>query len=230
MSDKKHSAQTEVGEGDHPLYGRRFFTRWGSQNEEYVRSARAVAELIFDQYRPQSILDLGCGAGVHAARMQELGARIICADANACPVEYRAEAIDTIEEIDLSRDIESTRFERVDMVLCLDVAEHLPAADAGTLVRNCTLFSDLVLFSAAPPFQGGDGHINEQPRRYWISHFRDCDFRHCRREAGWLDLRGLAVRDVLTLRWMITQVAVFRRGLRFPYPAMALPGIKAEGG
>ncbi len=206
------------------LYDDAFFELWGAHNRDYVRSARTVADCLFEQYRPATVLDLGCGAGFHCARLIEHGVQVVAADWSACPLETRAPGLDHIETVDLGRPLPDDRFPQVDLVLCLDVAEHLPPEQSQAIVDNCTRFSDLVAFSAAPPGQGGVGHVNEQPRRYWFERFNKARFRHCRKESGWLDVRGLALRDVITLRWMITQVAIFRRGPRWPYPPMRCPG------
>ena len=57
---------------------------------------------------------------------------------------------------------------RFDLVQSLEVAEHIPAVSAATFVDNLTRHSQgLVLFSAAPPGQGGEFHVNEQPYQYW---------------------------------------------------------------
>ncbi len=217
---------------DPNLYGTSFFTQWGRDNSEYRRSARAMAEVIFEQYQPSTVLDLGCGAAMHAGRLIELGVNVTCVDAFECPANMRASNVENVVLADLMQPIDSERLPRADLVLCLDVAEHLPAAHHDVLVENCTTFSDTVVFSAAPPGQGGIGHINEQPRKYWIDAFAQAGYRYCRREAGWLDRRALARREELTLRWMGTQVAVYRRGLKFPYPPRlpkALPIMKENG-
>jgi len=39
------------------------------------------------------------------------------------------------------------------------------------LVKNCVNSSDIVLFTAAPPGQGGIGHINLRPPTFWIDLF-----------------------------------------------------------
>src|SRR5262249_20231450 len=58
-----------------------------------------------------------------------------------------------------------------DLVLSLEVAEHLPAEFAGTYVESLVKLGPIVLFSAAIPFQGGAEHVNEQWPDYWIEHF-----------------------------------------------------------
>ena len=76
-----------------------------------------------------------------------------------------------------------------------EVAEHLPAARAASFVADLVALAPVVLFSAAPPGQGGEHHLNEQPYDYWRALFRhhgyvavDC-------------LRPLLTRDAGIPRW-----------------------------
>jgi len=56
---------------------------------------------------------------------------------------------------------------RFDLVQCVEVAEHLPESSAPLLVNTLCSHSDLILFSAAVPGQGGENHINEKPYSFW---------------------------------------------------------------
>lgn len=61
-----------------------------------------------------------------------------------------------------------------DVVLCLEVAEHVTADHADDLVRElarATTHRGVVCFGAAIPGQGGDGHLNEQAPHYWAERF-----------------------------------------------------------
>lgn len=60
---------------------------------------------------------------------------------------------------------------KVDLVLSLEVAEHLSPARAETFVADLVAMAPAVLFSAAIPGQGGVGHLNEQWPSYWAGHF-----------------------------------------------------------
>lgn len=70
---------------------------------------------------------------------------------------------------DLSQPIELGR--RFDLAQSLEVAEHLPRERAAIFVGNLVRHSSMILFSAAPPGQGGLNHINEQPYDYWRNLF-----------------------------------------------------------
>jgi hypothetical protein len=64
-----------------------------------------------------------------------------------------------------------------DLAICLEVAEHLPAAIEQVLVDSLTRMAPVVVFSAAIPGQLGTHHINEQWQDYWRKLFLARDFR-----------------------------------------------------
>ena len=70
---------------------------------------------------------------------------------------------DLTEPLDLGRTF--------DLVICLEVGEHLPEDAADTLVDTCVRHARTVVFSAAVLGQVGAGHINCQPHEYWHSKF-----------------------------------------------------------
>jgi hypothetical protein len=57
--------------------------------------------------------------------------------------------------------------------MSLETAEHLEPESAEAFVECLTCLSNIVLFSAAVPGQGGTGHINEQWTAYWVKLFAD---------------------------------------------------------
>ena len=65
----------------------------------------------------------------------------------------------------------SFNFPKFDLVVSLQVAEHIPFEFADDLVRGMVAMSDNVFFSAAEPGQGGIGHINCQSMEYWTEKF-----------------------------------------------------------
>jgi hypothetical protein len=66
---------------------------------------------------------------------------------------------------------------RFDLVVSLEVAEHLDASAADGFVASLVRHGDVVLFSAAIPFQGGHHHVNEQFADYWAERFAAHGYR-----------------------------------------------------
>lgn len=61
--------------------------------------------------------------------------------------------------------------QKFDLAISLEVAEHLSECRASSFCEDLTLLSNVILFAAAIPYQGGTGHINEQPMSYWVDKF-----------------------------------------------------------
>jgi len=125
--------------------------------------------------RVDSLLDFGCGTGSWLRAAASLGlADLVGLDA----VELSADLLvcdkSFIKLVDLDSIIDFGR--RFDVVLSLEVAEHLPQESAHNLIRTITSHADLCLFSVAIPFQNGQYHINCQWPSYWQAIFNKHGF------------------------------------------------------
>ncbi len=133
-------------------------------------AARRIIAAVRDIIAPASVLDVGCARATWLRAWQDAG----CADCVGVDGPY----IDSRAlEIDESRFVVADLGEKLDLgrafdlVECLEVAEHLPASRADSLVADLVRHAPMVLFSAATPGQGGENHVNEQPCSYWQRRF-----------------------------------------------------------
>ncbi len=140
---------------------------YGYINQGSIDSARVVlpALLAVLPHPVQSVLDVGCGAGAWLTVWKSLGAEPLGLDGNYVRPEQLLISPGEFSAVDLSASFSLDR--RFDLAQSLEVAEHLPAASAAGFVDSLCRHSDMVLFSAAPPGQGGENHINEQPYEFW---------------------------------------------------------------
>ena len=138
-------------------------------------SVKAVVPLVLDLAPIESVLDVGCGVGHWLAGFAEAGVSdLMGIDRDEVPVHLLQIPTSGIERVDLSRPFDLGR--TFDLVVSLEVAEHLPAASADGFVASIAAHGDLVLFSAAIPGQGGVSHINEQWAHYWSALFAKSGF------------------------------------------------------
>jgi len=154
------------------IYDRAFFE---NANEVKTSSARKVAEIIFSYYNFQTVFDIGCGMGLYISELKKLGKDVLGCDASKAAIQIKPKEI-PIFLTDVTKPIFLDQ--RFDLVMCFEVAEHIKNVYSRQLVKNCTGFSDTVLFTAATVGQGGVGHINEQPREFWCDLFRECNFQY----------------------------------------------------
>ncbi len=130
----------------------------------------SFVRVAFNGASPISVLDVGCGPGIWLAEWSRLGAvQIIGVDGDYLPRSSLAIPADAFRAIDISQPFDLGQ--SFNLVLCLEVAEHIPEVHAETLIDNLCRHGDVIMFSAAIPGQGGDFHVNEQPYEYWRKKF-----------------------------------------------------------
>lgn len=138
-----------------------------------IHNCAAAAEVlphVFSLRRPRTVLDVGCGTGTWLRVAKELGAAEVQGlDGVHVDRALLTIAVDEFQQHDLTQPLALGR--TYDLVICLEVAEHLPDAAAAELVRGLAAHGDFILFSAAIPNQGGQHHVNEQWPAYWQALF-----------------------------------------------------------
>jgi hypothetical protein len=130
------------------------------------RSAAHVVPILQLLLHVESVADFGCGSGTWLSAWRSIGIEDICG-IDGPYLTQRSLVIPAKRFVaaDLAAPIKLGR--RFDLAMSLEVAEHLPAQAAATFVETLANHAPIVLFSAAPPGQGGEHHINERPYAYW---------------------------------------------------------------
>ncbi len=163
---------TKLGETHHvsfliynPIVWSRFFY---SSRRSGKLFANAISKLFPDIH---SLCDVGAGTGGYVLQLRRSGF-------HAEGLEYSSvgRAIAKWQGVhlipfDCSCIHNTVPLGRFDAVFTIEVGEHIPESLTGVFVDYIISRSDLVIFSAAFPGQGGQGHINEQPKEYWAEQF-----------------------------------------------------------
>ncbi|HZM24551.1 MAG TPA: alpha-1,2-fucosyltransferase [Anaerolineales bacterium] len=137
-------------------------------SEGSIRSAKIVMQELVANCGlavDSRVIDIGCGVGEWNN-----------GNPNYVGLDYRIKKKDLLipAERFIECDLEHEFYQsdtKFDLCLCLEVAEHLRPDRAEGLVKMLCSLSDFVLFSAAIPFQGGTGHVNEQWQSWWAELF-----------------------------------------------------------
>jgi SAM-dependent methyltransferase len=139
------------------------------------RSARHVVPAVLAYIRPKSVIDIGCGTGTWLSVFAENGiADFLGVDGDFVPSYILEIPPERYVSFDLTLPYNSDR--RFDLVVSLEVAEHLPPHCAVSFVDSLVRLGPAVLFSAAIPGQGGTHHVNEQWQDYWAELFSQHDY------------------------------------------------------
>ena len=145
---------------------------------------------VLELLRPRSVVDVGCGCGTWLAVFRRHGVE----DVLGIDGDYvDREQLDIPREQFFPHDLMTRlRLGRTfDLAMSLEVAEHLPPEAATGFVASLTRLAPRVLFSAAVPHQGGEGHVNRQWPAYWAELFGAHGYVaiDCFRRGLWLDER-----------------------------------------
>ena len=144
------------------MYDKEFYER----NYKFQKALTyELAPWIAEKYNPKSIVDFGCGCGHFSGMIAKYSGGV----AIGLNVDIPENAKIEMRKADLSEPIEM--FRGVDLIISLEVAEHIPSDKADIFIDSLTYHGGRILFSAATPGQGGIGHCNEQPHSYWTEKF-----------------------------------------------------------
>jgi len=147
------------------------YSNYHRVRDGFYRAAREVIPIVLDLVDPKSVVDLGCGIGTWLKAFKDFGINDTVG-INGKWVDKRLLEISETEFItfDLKKPFRLGR--RFDLVVSLEVAEHLPEPCAETFVDSLVRLGPVVLFSAAIPYQGGNRHVNEKWPIFWVTHFK----------------------------------------------------------
>lgn len=164
--------------------------RYDYRNNLHSRRGPEVAlPILLKDLQVDSLLDVGCGTGTWLRAAQDMGVgHVQGLDGVSLPQNELLVDKSLVQNCDFR---EKWRISRhYDVVICLEVAEHLEDRYAAPLIQNLTSHTDRVIFSAAIPWQTGEYHVNCQWPSYWQEHF---------------NREGFVCRD--TLRWRLWELS-----------------------
>ncbi|WP_435066122.1 glycosyltransferase domain-containing protein [Halobaculum sp. EA56] len=144
--------------------------------DPFRAEARHMGQVFDEVFEPNSVIDFGCAIGAYLEPFHEKGIKIHGVEANSSAFEYAVVPRGNLTQHDLREPFRTEQ--QYDLVISIEVAEHIPAKYADTYVDTLTKAGDTVVMSAAPPGQGGTHHVNEKPRKYWIEKMNQRGFEY----------------------------------------------------
>lgn len=137
-----------------------------------MNDAREIVPHVVKLINPKSVVDIGCGIGTFLRSFKEAGVeKILGIDGTWVDKNILHKYINHNEfiELDLEKPIKLNQ--TFNLVVCLEVVEHLSPHAADIIIQSLVSAGKIILFSAAIPNQGGQNHINEQWLTYWEEKF-----------------------------------------------------------
>lgn len=149
---------------------------YATSRQGMIESAQALVPILMKELHIPNdarVVDVGCGEGHWAAEFATHGCEVIGIDG---AWHERHPLGDRFLPHNLADPLPEHLAGRFDVVVCLEVAEHLWPRRAASFIDELCSLAPLVIFSAAIPGQGGTNHINERWPDYWAELFSENNF------------------------------------------------------
>ena len=170
------------------LYGQYYFTHYSvehdgehayQRDEHWLRFFSQIADHIVQEIAPRTVLDAGCAMGFLVEALRDRGRQAFGLDLSEYAINNVREDIRPFCRV---ASITDPLPQRYDLVICIEVLEHLPSDQAEQAIDNLCSHSDDILFSSTPDEYKEVTHINVRPPESWAEAFarrgfvRDVDY------------------------------------------------------
>jgi hypothetical protein len=149
------------------------------RNESWLRFFDQIAENIIATINPETVLDAGCAWGFLVEALRNRGVAAWGVDISEYAISQVHESIKPYCRVgSLTEPLER----QYDLIVSIEVLEHMPQDAARQAVANLCQFSEDFLISSTPFDYKEATHINVQPPAYWArlfalqGFFRDVDY------------------------------------------------------
>ena len=149
------------------------------RSEEWLKFFGGIADRIAADIGPRRVLDAGCAMGFLVETLRTRGVEAFGIDLSTYAIDNVLEAVKPFCRAgsitgDLGGDY--------DVIISIEVAEHMPARDAEAAIANICSHTTDVIFSSSPLDYREPTHVNVHPPEYWAEQFgrhgffRDVDY------------------------------------------------------
>lgn len=159
-------------------YNKSFFEAEDYLNDDcWVPHFSDVAEHIIAYFSPKTVLDAGCARGYLVAELRKRGVEAYGVDISSYAIESAPSVIAPYLNAQSLTDPLPKHFpQKFDMVISLEVLEHMFPDDGKCAIEKLCSYTDTVLFSSSPDDLDNMTHVNVQQAEYWAKAFAEHSF------------------------------------------------------
>jgi GT2 family glycosyltransferase/SAM-dependent methyltransferase len=132
-----------------------------------------IADAIVADLRPRRVLDVGCAKGFLVESLRDRGVEAFGIDISEYALsEVRPDIRPYCRLASATERFDGT----YDLIVCIEVLEHLSEADGRRALANICASASDVLFSSTPDDFVEPTHVNVRPASWWIERFGELGF------------------------------------------------------
>ena len=149
------------------------------RNENWLALFARIAGRIVSDIGPTRVLDAGCAMGFLVETLRDRGVDAYGIDVSPYAI---AHVHDPIRPYCRCGSITEELDEQFDLIVSIEVLEHMPADEAQAAIENLCRHTKDILFSSSPQGYKEATHVNVHQPDYWAEQFgrhgffRDVDF------------------------------------------------------
>ncbi len=140
------------------------------RSEHWIKFFGGIAQKITADFQPQTVLDAGCAIGLLVESLRQKNVEAYGFDISEWAIKQMpAEYIGFVKRDSL---LNSKAFDKkFDLVICIEVLEHLQPSEAEEAIKNLCSWGDMIIFTSSPDDYTEPTHFNVQQPGYWAEKF-----------------------------------------------------------
>lgn len=147
------------------------------ESEELKDFVKNAANCIKEHYHPQTVLDAGCAMGLLVEALRDLGVEAYGVDLSEYAIsQVREDIRPYCAAGSLADPLPDCLPRRYDLVVSMEVLEHIPEEEGKKAVANLCAITDQVLFCSSPDDTEEPTHVNLHEPSYWCGLFAEQGF------------------------------------------------------
>jgi len=158
-------------------YNNNFFSKQSAGSKS---SAEVIVPILMTMFKPNSVVDVGCGIGTWLKEFENCGVNTIAGVDSHVEEDMLLISKDKFIRCDFNnvngKDC-NPGAGKWDLAISLETAEHVNPERSECFVRLLASLSNIVVFSAAIPYQGGRHHVNEKWQEEWRYLFQKVGYK-----------------------------------------------------
>ncbi|MDR1073500.1 MAG: methyltransferase domain-containing protein, partial [Treponema sp.] len=143
-----------------------------TKREQWLPFFSMIADNIIKDFNPVSVLDAGCALGYLVEALRDRGVDAYGFDISEFAISHVREDVKPYCFVNsITEKIPEIYPRKYDVVVSIEVLEHLSPQDGAMAIKNLCRYSDTIIFTSTPDDITDRTHVNVQLQEYWCREF-----------------------------------------------------------